>query len=95
MPSFPFAEKRSAVADSLLAVIPSSRVSMLDYVQHLHRNGVSGYVLGRGTARVVGVDGRRRRVAGAVVVVGGVDAEKAQKIARLCGITAVLLDRSL
>jgi hypothetical protein len=94
MPSSRSVRKRSADAERLLAVVPSSRVSAEIFVQRLRWNGVMARVLGHGTARVVGHDGRRRRVAGVVVAIDGRSAGKAEKIARLCGITAVLLDRT-
>jgi hypothetical protein len=43
---------------------------------------------------VVGVDGKRRSVVGAVVAVEARHATRAEKIAQLCGITAVVLDRT-
>ena len=94
MPYSRSAKKRSVSASRLLAVVPSDRVTAVEYIANLDRNGIDGILLGRGKATVLGVDGRRRRVVGAVVAVEGRDATRAKKIAQLCGITAVVLDRT-
>ena len=86
--------KLSRGGESFLAVIPSHRVTTEEYLRQLQLNGVTGSVFGRGTARVVDRDGRRFRVTCLIVRSHGEsDAAKAEKIARLCGITVTLLDR--
>lgn len=88
------AKKRFVSVSRLLAIVPTPRVTAAEYIANLDRNGISGILLGRGKATVLGADGKRRRVTGAVVAVEDRHATRAQKIAQLCGITAVVLDRT-
>lgn len=94
MPYLRSAKKRFASASRLLAIVPTTRVTAAEYISNLDRNGISGILLGRGKATVLGADGKRRRVVGAVIAVEDKCATRAKKIAQLCGITAVVLDRT-
>lgn len=75
--------------ESVLAVVPSHRVSTADFYALLKDNGVKPRALGVGSGRVVDADGRRARVGVLVIAVPLTEAAKAQNLARLCGITAV------
>ena len=82
-----------AEGERLMVVIPSERVSSGELLEALQNSGVESRALGAGSARVVDRDGHRYRVTGAYVgAVVDKDANKAEKIARLCGITMVIFD---
>jgi hypothetical protein len=79
--------------ERLMVVVPSARVSSGEVLEALQRSGVESRALGAGSARVVDQEGRRYRVTGAYVgAVAAEDASRAEKIARLCGVTMVIFD---
>jgi hypothetical protein len=81
------------VGERLIVVIPSPRVTSEEYLEALRNSGVGSRALGVGSARVVDQEGHKYRVTGAYVgAVASEQSDKAEKIARLCGITMVIFD---
>ena len=78
---------------TLVAIVPSARISARWFLSILADNGIQARIIGLGTAVVQSAMNRKKQVAGTLVIaIMSSDLSRAQAHGKLCGVTLTPLE---
>jgi hypothetical protein len=76
-----------------VAIVPSRRVSVVSILEVLDRNGIQVRLIGRGSCTVTDAAGCAEQLRGVGLIAAAErDVARLRKIARLCGVAALLVE---